>query len=107
MNIIKRNTLEYYKKKYPLAKTALDDWYDQFGRTNFKSHQELKEVYGHASIVGNSRVVFNIKGTTHRLVVMIRYDIGFAYIIWFGTHVEYNRINVETINFDQKIQENK
>lgn len=107
MNIIKRHTLEYYKKKYPLAKVALDDWYDQFGRTQFKSHQELKQMYGNASIVGNSRVVFNIKGTTHRLVVKIHYDVGFVYIIWFGTHNEYNDIDVETVSFDQKILEKK
>jgi mRNA interferase HigB len=105
MNIIKRSTLEYYQDKYPLAKVALVDWYDQFRRTKFKSHQELKAVYGTASIVGNSRVVFNIKGTSYRLVVMVRYDIKFAYIIWFGTHEEYNEVNVETVSFDQKILE--
>jgi mRNA interferase HigB len=107
MNIIKRSTIEYYQSKYPLAKVALDDWYDQFSRKKFKSHQELKEMYGHASIVANSRVVFNIKGTSYRLVVMVRYDIDFAYIIWFGTHEEYNGINVDAVGFDQKILEKK
>jgi mRNA interferase HigB len=62
----------------------------------------LKEVYGYASIVGNSRVVFNIKGNTFRIVVKIRYDVGFAYVIWFGTHREYDEIDVETINFGIK-----
>ena len=60
MNIAKRPTVEYYQKVFQEAETALEDWYDQFRRTNFKTPQELKSVYRSASIVGNSRVVFNI-----------------------------------------------
>ena len=26
-----------------------------------------------------------------------------CYVIWFGTHTEYDKINVETIEFDTKI----
>jgi mRNA interferase HigB len=103
MNIVKRPTLDYYKKTYPEAKTALEDWYDQFRRTGFKTPHDLKAEYGNASIVGNSRVVFNIHGNKYRLVVKVRYEFSVADIIWFGTHKEYDNINVETVGFDQKL----
>ena len=105
MNIIKRPTVEYYQKVFQEAETALEDWYDQFRRTNFKTPQELKSVYRSASIVGNSRVVFNIHGNKYRLVVKVRYEFSVAYIIWFGTHKQYDEIDVETISFDNKLIE--
>ncbi|HEY8784552.1 MAG TPA: type II toxin-antitoxin system HigB family toxin [Mucilaginibacter sp.] len=105
MNIVKRPTIDYYQKAFPEAETALEDWYDQFKRTNFKTPQELKSVYGNASIVGNSRVVFNINGNKYRLVVKVRYEFSIAYIIWFGTHKQYDGIDVETVSFDHKLIE--
>lgn len=102
MNIIKRPTIEYYKKKYSRATIALDVWYQDFRRQSFKSHQELKSVYGNASIVANQRIVFNIMGNKYRLVIMINYDVATCYIIWFGTHAEYDEIDVETVKFENK-----
>ena len=103
MNIIKRPTVDYFQKIFPEAATALEDWYDHFKRTDFKTPQELKSVYGNASIVGKSRVVFNIHGNKYRLVVKVRYEFAVAYIIWFGTHGQYDAIDVETISFDNKL----
>ena len=105
MNIIKRPTVEYYQRAFPEAATALEDWYDQFKRTNFETPHELKSTYRNASIVGNSRVVFNIHGNKYRLIVKVRYAFSVAYIIWFGTHKQYDEIDVETISFDDKLLE--
>jgi mRNA-degrading endonuclease HigB of HigAB toxin-antitoxin module len=43
MNIIKRPTVEYYQRVFPEAETALEDWYDQFKRTNLKHHKNLSQ----------------------------------------------------------------
>ncbi|MFV5692987.1 type II toxin-antitoxin system HigB family toxin [Flavobacterium sp. LT1R49] len=66
----------------------------------FNNFNELKKVYGNASIVNNKRIVFNIKGNDYRLVVSINFQQQTCYLIWFGTHKEYDKINVETIAFD-------
>ncbi len=55
------------------------------------------------SIVANNRLVFNIKGNDYRLVVPVNFSKLAAYVIWFGTHKEYDKIDVETIPFDTKI----
>lgn len=100
MNIIARGTILYYIEKYPKAKTALLTWYNEFTKAFFQNFNELKAVYGNASIVANTRVIFNIKGNEFRLIVSVNFKQAAAYIIWFGTHQEYDKINATTIEFD-------
>lgn len=97
MNVITKRTIVYYAEQYPAAKTALFTWLKEFSSKVFSSPNELKTVYGHASIVANQRVVFNIKGNDFRLVVAVNFSAQAAYIIWFGTHREYDAIDVTTI----------
>ena len=93
----------YYINKYPQAKTPLLTWYNEFLKQEFNNFNELKTVYGNASIIANYRVIFNIKGNDYRLIVSVNFKQLAAYIIWFGTHKEYDKINVETIEFDKSI----
>jgi mRNA interferase HigB len=98
-NIITRRTLNEYITKYPDAADALVKWYLQIIDYDFKSFNELKFVFSTASLVADDRVVFNIKGNDYRLVVRFSFKFKSIQIKWFGTHKEYDKINVETINF--------
>lgn len=100
MNIINRKTIIHYTEKYPLAKNQLLTWYNEFSKKDFENFNELKAVYGNASIVNNQRVVFNIKGNDFRLIVSINFRQKACYTIWFGTHSEYDKIDVETVTFE-------
>lgn len=103
MNIIARGTINYYIDKFPKAKTALLAWYQEFSEAEFNNFDELKAVYGNASIVANNRVIFNIKANSFRIIVSVNFKKLAAYVIWFGTHAEYDKINAETIEFDTEI----
>lgn len=103
MNILVKKTILFYIKKYPIAEKQLLIWYNEFSKLEFRNFNELKRIYGNASIVNNNRVVFNIKGNAFRLVVSINFHHLACYVIWFGTHKEYDRINVETVSFDSTI----
>lgn len=107
MNIIAKGTVTYYCDHFPKAKTALLSWYHEFSKQSFKTFNELKTIYGNASIVANSRVIFNVKGNDYRLIVMVNFNKSAAYIIWFGTHSQYDKIDVFSISFDTKILEYK
>ena len=98
-NIINRKTLLAYGEKYPDAKNALFEWYYEFLSADFKNFQELKAVHGSASLVGDNRVVINIKGNHYRLVIRIIFIYKTIQIKWFGTHKEYDMIDVATIKF--------
>jgi mRNA interferase HigB len=103
MKILVKKTILYYIERYPMAKMQLLIWYNEFTSLDFKNFNELKRVYGNASIISNERVVFNIKGNDFRLVVSINFSQAACYVIWFGTHKEYDKINVETVAFDTAI----
>ena len=103
MKILVKKSILFYVKKYPIAKTSLLIWHNEFSKFEFNNFNDLKNIYGNASIVNNNRVIFNIKGNDFRLVVSINFLQAACYVIWFGTHKEYDKINVETILFDTTI----
>ncbi len=103
MNIIVKRSLLYYADKYPVAKTPLLIWHSEFLKQKFHNYNELKAVYANATIIANNRVIFNIKGNNYRLIVSVNFKQLAAYVIWFGTHKEYDDIDVETIELDTNI----
>ena len=57
----------------------------------------LKEMYGNTSIVGDNRVIFNIRGNAYRFVVTINFPYRVVYIRSVGTHAEYDALDVEEV----------
>jgi mRNA interferase HigB len=98
-NIITRKTLLDYCKKYPAAATALQEWYYELIQCNFKNFNELKKVYGNASIVADDRVVFNIMGNKYRLIVRMVFEFKAIQVKWFGTHTEYDKIDATIVQY--------
>jgi mRNA interferase HigB len=103
MKVLVRKTVYYYIDKYPKAKKQLIIWHNEFSEMIFNNFNELKEVYENASVVNNNSVVFNMKGNNFRLVVSINFRQQTCYLVWFGTHVGYDKINDESIAFEANI----
>lgn len=101
-NIITRMTLLEYCIKYPEATIALQGWYHELAKYDFKNFNELKIVYKNASLVGDDRVVFNIMGNKYRLVVRMVFEFKAVQVKWFGTHLEYDKVDVTTVQFKKK-----
>ncbi len=79
------------------ARSQYDAWLDMVTHAGWRNPEEVKESYPKASILKASRVVFNIKGNDYRLVAALQYRAGVVAIRFFGTHSEYDRIDVETV----------
>ena len=101
-NVIARKTLLDYCKKFPEAAIALQEWYHELLQSDFKNFNDLKKVYCNASLIKDDRVVFNIMGNKYRLVVRIVFDYKAVQIKWFGTHAQYDKIDVSVIQFKKK-----
>lgn len=99
MRIISRNTLIQYWDKYPDIEQQLKSWFDEVRISSWMSPNELKRQYRNASIISDKRVVFNIKGNFYRLVVDVEYRLGIVFIVWLGTHKEYDNINVKELKY--------
>ena len=99
MRIIAFRTLrEFFEKpEYADSEVSLRAWYYDAKAADWANSNELKQQFKNASIIGDGRVVFNIKGNTYRLVVAIDYDFQVMFVRFIGTHKQYDRIDVKTI----------
>ena len=99
MNVITKRTILFYIEKYPAGANSLKSWYEELLKAEFRNFNELKTVYGNASIIANNRIVFNIKGNSFRLIVSVRFETQALYIIWFGPHSAYDNIDAATVKY--------
>ena len=81
------------------VKSALDAWFHEVLRADWRKPADLVKAYANACIVGADRLVFNIKGNDYRLVVAINYQHQIVFIKWLGTHAEYDNIDVKTVRY--------
>ncbi len=95
--IFAKSTLRTYWELYPDSEQYLKTWYDTAMNANWESPQDVKLTYANASILKKSRVVFNIKGNTYRLVAKFNFEKQWIFIRFIGTHAEYDMIDANTI----------
>ena len=97
VHVISKKILVDYYNKHKETKSQLEAWYHETKNAEWKNPQEIKQKYGSASIIGDKRVVFNIKGNKFRLVTKINYQMKHVYIRFIGNHKEYDKIKAEEI----------
>lgn len=97
MRTIAKRTLREFWQRYPDAEEPLLAWYREVEAEDWDTPAKVKAKYRNASIVGDNRVVFNIKGNDYRLVVKINYRYRVVYVRFVGTHAEYDAIDVEEV----------
>jgi len=97
--IVKRRLREFWSSnpKYADSKASLEAWHEEVSEADWENPQQVKSQFRHASILKDSRVVFNIKGNNYRLVAKINYPYRIVYVRFLGTHQQYDEIDVETI----------
>lgn len=95
--IFAKGTLRDYWEKHPDSEQYLKTWFDTAMSSTWKTPNDVKLTYATASILKDSRVVFNIKGNSYRLVVKFNFEKQWAFIRFIGTHAEYDRIDANVI----------
>jgi mRNA interferase HigB len=79
------------------SRVALERWYHIALKAEWKNLPDVKVDFSSTDYTGNQHYVFNIKGNKYRLVVVIKFIMGYIYIRFVGTHEEYNKIDCSTI----------
>ena len=100
MRILSKRTLrEFWESspKYVDAEDPLKSWYREAKQASWLTPADVKEQYRNASVLKNSRAVFNIAGNKYRLVVEINYALQIIFVRFIGTHQDYDNIDVEII----------
>ena len=97
MRVIAKKILRDFWETHADSEQQLKAWYQEASNANWKNPTDIKIDYPSASILSDSRVVFNIKGNHYRLIVKINYDYEMVWIRFVGTHAEYDKINAKII----------
>ena len=106
MRIIARSTLTRFvkdmtgRREQHAVKAALEAWFHEVDKADWKSSADVKKSYANASIVGADRVVFNIKGNDYRLIAAIDYSRKIVFIKWLGTHAAYDKVDARTVRYE-------
>jgi len=79
------------------ARVALERWYDIVENALWNNFSDIKADFSSVDSVGNQRYVFDIRGNKYRLVVVIKFVMGYVFIRFVGTHEEYDKIDCSTI----------
>jgi mRNA interferase HigB len=95
--IFSKSTLREFWKKFPDSEQYLKTWHDTVMSSDWKTPADVKQTYSNASILRNSRIVFNIKGNAYRLVAKLNFEKQWIFIRFVGSHKEYDKIDANTI----------
>lgn len=94
MKVLSRKILDDYSRKHSDAKTHIDSWYYEVENEDWKTPHDVKQKFAKASIIGGKLIVFDIKGGNYRLVVKAAYNTQTLFVKWFGTHKEYEKLDL-------------
>ena len=95
--IFAKSTLKEFWEKYPDSEQYLKTWYDTVMNADWKRPNDVKLSYATAGILKDSRIVFNIKGNSYRLVIKFNFEHQLAFVRFIGTHSEYAKIDANSI----------
>ncbi len=95
IRIFAKSTLREFWGRFPDSEQYLKTWYDTALSSDWKSPTDVKQTY--ANILRDSRVVFNIKGNSYRLVAKFNYEKQWIFVRFIGTHKEYDKVDANTI----------
>lgn len=79
------------------SRVAIERWYDVAENAQWKGLNDIKKDFPSVDYVGNQHYVFNIRGNKYRLIVVIKFIMGYVFIRFVGTHSEYDKIDPTTI----------
>jgi len=95
--IFAKSTLRDYWEKHSDSEQYLKTWHDTVLSSDWKTPKDVKQTYANASILKDSRIVFNIKGNSHRLVAKFNFEKQWIFIRFIGTYLEYDKIDANSI----------
>ena len=95
--IFAKSTLKKFWEEHPDAEQYLKTWYDTAINANWRNPADVKQTFSTASILKDSRIVFNIKGNSYRLVAKFNFEKQWIFIRFIGTHNEYNKIDANIL----------
>ena len=100
MNVIAKSALVRFWTGLPkgraadAAKAALTEWHTTVSDAEWNSFSEVRATFNTADYVKDGKVVFDVGGNKYRVVGLIGFKSKRVFILFVGTHAEYDKIDV-------------
>ena len=98
MRVFNKSAIELYAKVTAPASDSLRARYAEAIKAVCLTPSQVKAQVPKASIIANNCVVFDIAGNGYRLIALMTYKFHSAYVKFFGTRAEYDRINAASVD---------
>jgi mRNA interferase HigB len=95
--IFSKSTLREFWEKHPESEQYLKTWHDTAMSADWENPNDVKQTYANASVLKDSRMVFNIKGNSFRLAAKFNFEKQWIFTRFIGTHSEYDKIDANLI----------
>lgn len=99
MRVIAKSTLVKFYQRLPkgpraTAESAIMDWYTTVSNASWSNFADVKATFNSADYVSGGKIVFDVGGNKYRVVALIGFRTQRVFILFVGTHAEYDRIDV-------------
>jgi len=91
MRVHNKKLIADFSANHADAREALSAWVAEVEDADWENPIDLKDLYPSASVLGNKRVVFDIKGNHYRLLAIVDYQSNVVIVKRVGTHAEYDK----------------
>ena len=91
MRVLGRPRLEQFWKRHADAKQPALAMLAELKEADWRTPHDVKRRYATASMVGDRRMVLNLKGNRYRVDIKIDYDLQEILIVRVGTHADYDK----------------
>lgn len=99
MVVISKSIIVQFSEKHPESFSALLKWYEITKEANWRNFSEIKKSFNSVDAVGKDRYVFDIKGNQYRLIALLIFKVRTVFILFIGTHQEYDQIDAKEVSF--------
>ena len=76
------------------ARSSLTEWHTTVSDADWSSFSEVRATFNTADYVSGCKVVFDVGGNKFRVVGLIGFKSKRVFILFVGTHAEYDKIDV-------------
>ncbi|HEY3371645.1 MAG TPA: type II toxin-antitoxin system HigB family toxin [Prolixibacteraceae bacterium] len=78
--IFAKSTLREYWEKHADSEQYLKTWFETAMSSDWRTPVDVKKTFANASILKDSRIIFDIKGNTYRLVAKFNFEKQWIFI---------------------------
>ena len=99
MRVIAKSILVKFCQRLPkgpraIAEAAMTDWYTTVSNAAWSNFADVKATFNSADYVSGGKIVFDVGGNKYCVVALIGFRTQRVFILFVGTHAEYDRIDV-------------